>query len=107
MIATEYTFFYVYFNEVYPTQIRVLGTSLVSLMGATVVTVAPEIIDGCIQGGFPIMILFAILSGISMICSWKLPETLNITPPEIIQELRENTKQSTISVEGGSDVKGE
>jgi hypothetical protein len=40
-ISIEYTFFYVYFNEIYPTQVRVLGTSLVSLMGGAMVTVAP------------------------------------------------------------------
>jgi len=41
-------------------------------MGAAMVTVAPEIIDGCIQGGFPIMVMFAILSGVSVLCSYKL-----------------------------------
>ena len=40
-ISLEYTVFYIYFNEVYPTQIRVLGTGLVSTMGGVMVTVAP------------------------------------------------------------------
>lgn len=87
-ISLEYTFFYVYFNECYPTQIRVIGTSLVSVMGGIVVTIAPEIIDACISGGFPIMILFAVLSGLSALCSYKLPETFQKTPPDVIQELR-------------------
>ena len=72
-ISLEYTVFYIYFNEVYPTQIRVLGTGLVSTMGGVMVTVAPEIIQACISGGFPIMILFAVLSGISIFLSSRLP----------------------------------
>ncbi len=40
-ISVEYTYFYVYFNELYPTQVRVLGTSLVSTMGGVMVTIAP------------------------------------------------------------------
>lgn len=57
---------------------------MVSVMGGAMVTIAPEIIDGCIHAGFPIMILFAVLSGLSALCSWKLPETLNKTPPDVI-----------------------
>ena len=40
-ISVEYTFFYVYFNELFPTQIRVIGTSVVSVMGGAMVTIAP------------------------------------------------------------------
>jgi hypothetical protein len=40
-VSVEYTFFYVYFNEVYPTQIRVIATSLISVMGGAMVTIAP------------------------------------------------------------------
>jgi hypothetical protein len=83
-VSVEYTFFYVYYNELYPTQIRVIGTSMVSVMGGAMVTIAPEIIDGCIHGGFPIMIIFAILSAFSAICSYKLPETLHKTPADVI-----------------------
>lgn len=62
-----------YYNELYPTQVRVLGTGLVSLMGGVMVTVAPQIIDLCISSEFPIMILFAILSGLSGLFSSRLP----------------------------------
>ena len=72
-ISVEYTYFYVYFNELYPTQVRVLGTGLVSTMGGVMVTVAPTIIDLCITNGFPIMILFAVLSAISGVFSGQLP----------------------------------
>ena len=68
-ISIEYTYFYVYFNEMYPTQVRVLGTGLVSTMGGVMVTLAPIIIDSCINAGFPIMIIFAVLSGLSILVS--------------------------------------
>jgi MFS transporter, putative metabolite:H+ symporter len=87
-ISLEYTFFYVYFNELYPTQVRVIGTSMVSVMGGIMVTIAPEIIDGCIHSGFPIMILFAVLSALSAACSYKLPETLHKVPADVVEELR-------------------
>jgi hypothetical protein len=87
-VSLEYTFFYVYFNELYPTQIRVIGTSLVSVMGGVMVTIAPEIIDACIGSGFPVMILFTVLSALSAVCSRKLPETLHRVPSDVIEELR-------------------
>ena len=72
-ISLEYTYFYVYFNELYPTQIRVLGTGLVATMGGVTVTVAPFIIEFCINSGFPIMVIFAALSIISGFFSSRLP----------------------------------
>ena len=72
-ISLEYTYFYVYFNELYPTQIRVLGTGLVATMGGVTVTLAPIIIQLCIDGGFPIMIIFAVLSAVSGFLSSRLP----------------------------------
>lgn len=96
-ISLEYTFFYVYFNELYPTQIRVIGTSMVSVMGGIMVTVAPELIDGCISSGFPIMILFAILSAFSAACSYKLPETLHKVPADVVEELRTDAKASLLT----------
>ena len=87
-ISLEYTYFYVYFNELFPTQIRVLGTGLVSTMGGVMVTLAPIIIEECISGGFPIMIIFATLSGVSIFISYKLPETLGVPPEDEIKELR-------------------
>ena len=73
----------------YPTQIRVLGTGLVATMGGATVTVAPIIIDTCINSGFPIMIIFAILSAVSGFFSSRLPETLGSEPHDEIKELRE------------------
>jgi len=72
-ITVEFTFFCVYFNELYPTQVRVLGTGLVSLIGGIMITVAPIIIESCISGDFPIMILFAVLSFFCLFFSTCLP----------------------------------
>jgi len=90
-IALEYTYFYVYFNELFPTQIRVLGTGLVSTMGGVMVTLAPIIIEKCTNSSFPIMVIFAILSGASIFISYMLPETLGVPPEDEIKELREAT----------------
>lgn len=105
-ISLEYTFFYVYFNELYPTQIRVIGTSMVSVMGGIMVTIAPEVIDGCISSGFPIMIIFAILSAFSAVCSYKLPETLHQVPADVVEELRTDRKAGMLTnpEEGLKDV---
>ena len=85
MITSEYTFYYVYFNEIYPTQVRVIGTSLITVFGAATITIVPEIIDVCLSNNFPIMAVFAVLSVGSILLSWRLPETLNIPPPDIIE----------------------
>ena len=52
------------------------------------VTLAPIIIQSCIHSGFPIMILFAILSALSGLCSTRLPEMLGAPPHDEIKELR-------------------
>jgi hypothetical protein len=52
------------------------------------VTVAPEILDVCISKGFPVMVLFVVLSGLSGVISNRLPETLQKTPADEIEELR-------------------
>jgi hypothetical protein len=57
-------------------------------MGGVMVTVAPEILDVCISKGFPVMVLFVVLSGLSGVISNRLPETLQKTPADEIEELR-------------------
>ena len=47
------------------------------------------IIDACINSGFPIMLLFAILAAVSIVLSWILPETHGKRPPEVIEEMEE------------------
>ena len=40
-ISFHYTVFIVYYNELFPTQVRAVGTSLASLFGGLASTVAP------------------------------------------------------------------
>jgi MFS family permease len=40
-ISVEYAFFFVYVNELFPTQVRVLGLNFVSVIGAVFVTIFP------------------------------------------------------------------
>ena len=54
--------------------------------------VSSFIIDACLDSGFPIMLLFAILAAVSVILSWLLPETHGKRPPEVIKELNEDVK---------------
>ena len=73
----------------FPTQIRVIGTGAVSTMGALIVTAASFIIDSSIHAGFPVMIIFAVLSALSMVIFWKMPETYGCPLPDIIEELKQ------------------
>lgn len=57
-------------------------------MGGVMATVIPQIIGACESGSFPIMIIFAILSALSGVVSYRLPETYERTPSDVIQELR-------------------
>ena len=81
-ITCIYTIFYVQVNELYPTQVRVLGGGLFAAVGGFAVAFIPEFIDLCVQYGVSIMALFAIMSGISGYSTKYLPETLNVPPPE-------------------------
>jgi hypothetical protein len=72
-ITIEFTYFFVYFNELYPTQIRVMGTSVIALMSGVMMIVVPFAIDLCIEGGISIMIIFAAMSAVSMLLSAMLP----------------------------------
>lgn len=68
------------------------------------VTVAPEILDTCLSKGFPIMVLFVILSGLSGVISSRLPETLQKTPPDEIEELRLNPEVDRSSILTGDSM---
>ena len=92
-ITIEFTVFYVYFIELYPTQTRVLGTGFVSTLGALAITFAPIILHFCIFKNIPIMALCIFMSAISIYLSKLLPETLGQIPPEIIPELMDRRSQ--------------
>ena len=79
-ISVEFTIFYVYENEIYPTQARVIGTSIVSLVGEGVVVLASEILDFCFEKDFPVMIIFASLAGLCLIIKFQMPETFQKVP---------------------------
>lgn len=79
-ISFEFTIFYVYQNELYPTQARVVGTSVVSLVGQGIAIFSSEIIDLCFANDFPVMILFSSLSFLCIIISLRLPETYQKKP---------------------------
>jgi hypothetical protein len=57
-------------------------------MGGAMVTGSSFIIDICIKSGFPIMIIFTVMSFLSLLCSYNLPETFGNVPSDIIDELK-------------------
>lgn len=72
-VTTEFNFFVIYITELYPTQVRVIGNGLVQIFGSAVLLVAEQIISGCFNSGFRIMILFALMGGLSVVSSVFLP----------------------------------
>ena len=49
--------------------------------------VSSQIINACLVSGFKIMILFAVLAGISVALYLLLPETKGKRPPDVVEEL--------------------
>lgn len=47
-IAKQYSVFYVFSNEVFPTQARVISMSLISLMGGLMTTVTAKVVGVCL-----------------------------------------------------------
>ena len=72
-ICLEYATFFIYFNELYPTQVRVLGTSLVSSIGGIMAIIAPLLLEYCFQVGFPVMVIFTFMSVFCLYYSKQLP----------------------------------
>lgn len=72
-ITSEYIFFDIYVLELYPTQIRVIGTSFVQIIGSIGISFVNFIIDGCEDSGFSIMIVFCIVAALSVAIITKLP----------------------------------
>ena len=46
--------------------------------------VSSQIINACLNSGFPIMLVFAVLAAASIILSYFLPESHGKRPPEMI-----------------------
>ena len=83
-ITCEFDSFMVYINELYPTQVRMIGIGIVKTAGAVILLFQSMIIQACLDSGFRIMILFAGLSILSAVCSFILPETLGKDTPDVI-----------------------
>jgi hypothetical protein len=92
-VSIEFTVFYVYQNEMYPTQARLVGTSIVSLIGEGVITFIDAFLDFCFEYDIPIMVIFAALAVICIGINFQLPETFQKVPEELILEFREKSSQ--------------
>ena len=68
---------------------RIIGIGFIKTFGAGMVMSTPAIITWCVTSGFPLMLLFGALAGLSAWCSYILPESLGKRPAEVIEELRE------------------
>ena len=84
-ISIEYTFFYVYLTELYPSQIRVVGISLITLTSGITLAVTQLIIDKSIESGFSVMIIFCMFAAASIVASFFLPETFQMKPVDMIK----------------------
>ena len=63
---------YVYLTELYPTQVRVIGLSLIIVSGAISLAVSQYIIDSCLSSGFNVMIVFSMFALVSLAASFFL-----------------------------------
>ena len=63
----------VYINELMPTQVRIIGLAFIKFFGGVILMVESEIISACLDSGFKVMILFAILAGLCVVASYYLP----------------------------------
>ena len=87
-ITAEFNFFLVYINELFPTQVRVIGIGMIKTFGGSSLMLSALIISACKSSGFPIMAVFSVLAALSIICLCFLPETFGLMPAEVVEELR-------------------
>lgn len=66
IVSNAFNFFAIYLNEIFPTQVRVIGVGFVKTFAAMTSMVASQIIDACLNGGFKIMILFTVMALLSI-----------------------------------------
>lgn len=83
-ITVEFNFFIVYINELFPTQVRIIGIGFIEIFGTMVLVGSKSIISLCIEGGIKIMGLFAVMAALCAACSYLLPETKGKQPAETI-----------------------
>ena len=95
-VSNAFNNYAVYLNELYPTQIRIVGIAFIKMFGAITTMVSSQIIHACISSGFKIMILFTILAGVSIVLYYLLPETHGKRPPEVIEELASSREEKEL-----------
>ena len=88
IVIAEFNFFLVYINELFPTQVRIIGIGFIKIFGGLSQTLAAPLISVCLSSGFKIMIVFGVLALICTFCTWLIPETFGKMPAELIEELR-------------------
>lgn len=84
VVGNAFNFYGIYLNELFPTQVRVIGLNFIKTWGSLTSMVSSQIINACFNSGFPIMLVFAILAAISIGLSYILPESHGKRPPEMI-----------------------
>lgn len=81
-MTVQFTVQLVYLNELYPTQVRMLGLTFFSLAGGITMAYVPQLSQACIKNGVPIM---GCLTGLLILCvcvSKRLPETHEKLPED-------------------------
>ena len=62
-----------------------IAVGFIKTFGSITTMISSQIINACINSGFKIMILFAVLAAISIALYLLLPETKGKQPPDVIK----------------------
>ena len=88
VVTVVYTYLFVYIIELFPTQVRVLGTGVFNTTGAISITLCHLFIHFCINHGVSIMAFLVVSCVLNVYLSTLLPETLGKRTEEEVEELR-------------------
>ena len=102
-ITGVYTTFYIYFMENYPTPLRSLGFGLNSTFGNLAGIVSPLIIE--FMNKYLLYLIFAILSGINILLTFFLKETVGKPMLETIEELDADVDKEKLVPGRDSDMR--
>jgi hypothetical protein len=87
-VTVAYAFFYMIQFEVFPSQIRAMGLQTTAIASYTVIVMVPFIMELSTKLGISIIFTFALSCILVVVCTMKMPETLGVPPPEMIEELK-------------------
>ena len=73
VVSNAFNFYSVYNNELYPTQIRIIGLGFLKTFGSTTTMVSSQILNFFINNDYKIMILFSVLAGVNIVFCYFLP----------------------------------